>query len=152
MAKPILPQGAATITREYALTIPEDIRAQLIVRFCGELMLFDDYCKTQEAICNELRTKNKDIPETYWQKFELTKYDDGTVVARKRDGELIAVDREDGGRKMIATKVANFSYAGQAGLNGKMDGKYRDGDRLIAQDLASEPEVQEVAAWVMERE
>lgn len=152
MAKPILPQGAATITREYALTIPEDIRAQLVVRFCGELMLFDDYCKTQESICNELRTKNKAIPETYWQKFELTKYDDGTVVARKRDGELIAVDREDGGRKMIATKVANFSYAGQAGLNGKMDGKYRDGDRLIAQDLASEPEVQEVTAWVMERE
>lgn len=152
MAKPVMPDGARTVEKSYALTIPEEIRKDMVVTYLGQLMWFDTYCEMQERICNELRAKKRSIPENYWQKYELTKYDDGTVVARKRDGELVAVDGEDGTRKMVATKIANFSYAGQTGLDGRRNGKYNDEDRIIASDLASEPEVKEVAAWVTERE
>lgn len=152
MAKPVLPKGAATIDRAYAMTIPEEIRGQLVKSFCGELMLFEDYCRVQQSICDGLRAKNRSIPEDYWQKFELTKYDDGKVVARKRSEELVTVDADDGTAKMVATKVATFSYSSQSGLNGERRGKYRDEDRIIMQDLACEPEVKEVAAWVTERE
>lgn len=152
MAKPVLPAGAATIDREYALSIPQEVRNQLVKSFCGELMLFDDYCRVQEQICAELRAKSSAIPDNYWWEFELTKYDDGKVVARKRPEELVMVDSEDGVAKMVATKVASFSYSAQSGLNGPRSGKYRDEDRIIANDLACEPEVKEVAAWITERD
>lgn len=142
-----MPDGARTVEKSYALTIPEEVRRDMIVPYLGQLMWFDAYCEMQERICAELRAKNRSVSPEYWHKFELTKYDDGRVVARKRAGELVAVDAEDGTRKMIATKVAAFSHAASIGLDGRRRGKYNDADRLIAQDLASEPEVREVAAW-----
>ena len=142
-----MPDGAKTVEKSYALTIPEEIRKDMLVPYLGQLMWLDAYCETQERLCEEIRAKNRSVPPDYWQKFELTKYDDGHVVARKRTAELVAIDAEDGTRKMVATKIANFSYAGQAGLNGRRTGKYNDADRLIAQDIASAPEVREVVAW-----
>lgn len=146
-AKPVMPEGAKTVRKQYALTIPEHIRKTMLVRYLGELMFLDDYAETQKALNAELSSRSGgNVPKEYWKSFEIVKYDNGRYVARKRSERLDEVDAEDG--KQSVARVANFSYARECNLDAKIPGgKYGDADRLVIGELDSEPEVGEVQDW-----
>ena len=77
-AKPVMPEGAKTVDKQYALTIPEDIRKTMLVRYLGELMFLADYAETQKALNEELSNRSGgNVPNEYWKSFEIVKYDEG---------------------------------------------------------------------------